>query len=188
VNRAACEITDRVRHYSHERLLQRLETEGTRRCRSRDATQRGRKDLLRGTRPLSCLTSSTKGLCGSSLRTTTPLPLSNTVRSGKGGGALRCRSRLCLERFANSDGVEKKIDGCLRAKRRSKKCFQRAPKESLDPKKLVFVDESGTNITLLHRCTGGHPKERGPMARLQGTGRRTSRSLPPSLLKESEWL
>jgi transposase len=38
-------MTDRAGYFSHERLLQRLEIEGTRRCRSGDATQRGREDF-----------------------------------------------------------------------------------------------------------------------------------------------
>lgn len=58
--------------------------------------------------------------------------------------------------------------------------------KNLDPNKLVFVDESGTNITLAPLCMGGHPKESGSTARLRETGRRTSRSSPPYLLKKSQ--
>jgi anti-sigma-K factor RskA len=45
--KAACKMSDRVGHYDHEHLLQRLETEGTSCRRSRDATQGGCKDFRR---------------------------------------------------------------------------------------------------------------------------------------------
>ena len=45
--------------------------------------------------------------------------------------------------------------------------------KSLDPKKLVFVDESGTNITLAPLYGWAPKEESGSTERLQETGRKT---------------